>query len=321
MLFFYVTVAFFLAAMATPAVAGLAWRIGAVDVPKDWRRMHARKIPRAGGLAIFSSFAVSCIGMGVRSHWLAVTLGGGFLLLLVGIVDDIVCLGAWSKLFYQLAIATACVIGCGILEGTSIAFGIFWVLLLANAHNLIDGLDGLFSGAAAIEGGLLALTFLLGGGGNYASAPILLSAACMGFRVHNRHPAKIFAGDCGSVTVGFLLGMLSLPLFSSFDAPFFMLSPLFLFAYPLTDLFLSILRRTLRGRSIFAADRAHLHHRLTDAGLSQPQCVRILLLISASLGAVGVLLINRNYLALASLFCAGVAFLMIRIRHFVSNFA
>lgn len=321
MVLFYVALAGLLSFAATPAAAGLAWRIGAVDVPRDWRRMHARRIPRAGGLAIFAAFLISCLAAGETTRLLAVSFGGGFLLLLVGLADDIFSLGAGVKLFFQLAVTIATVTGSKIAEGAGLVPAILWVLLLANAHNFIDGLDGLFAGTALIEGGLLALALLTRGAGEYAVAPLLLSAACMGFWIHNRHPASIFAGDCGSVTVGFLLAMLSLPLLVGESDPFFLMSPPFLFAYPLTDLFLSVLRRLLRGRSIFAADRAHLHHRLIDVGLSQPQCVLILHSIAASLGGIGVLLTDRALFVPASFFCVAVALLLIRIRHFISNFA
>ena len=320
MLFFYVAIAFFLSFAAVPVTIQLAWRIGAVDVPKDWRRMHVRKIPRAGGLAIFAAFSVACFSMGSLNRTLACALGGGFLLLLVGLADDVLSLGAFEKLFFQIAIATASVIGGGLLSGWTLFGGVLWVLTLANAHNFIDGLDGLFAGCAVSESCLLALALYVGGAGEGLAPPLILAASCLGFLFYNRHPAVIFAGDCGSVTVGFLLGMLSLPLFFATPSVFSALSPLFLFALPLTDLLTSMLRRTLRGRSVFSADRAHLHHRLTDAGLSQTQCVRILLSLSLSLGLIGVFLMGRRFFGAASLASATSALLLIIIRHFISDF-
>ena len=321
MLLFFIAFSFFFTLAILPTVIALAWRIGAVDDPGEWRRMHARSIPRAGGLAIFSAFALACLAMGAFSRPLSCMLGGGFLLLLVGLADDIFSLGAASKLFFQFAVVLACVMGEGSFSGARLAFGVLWVLALANAHNFIDGLDGLFAGTAAVECVLLALSLQLSGAGEGIAPSLLLGAACVGFLLYNRHPASVFAGDCGSVTVGFLLGLLTLPLFHLPTRNASALSPLFLFAYPLTDLGTAVLRRFLRGRSPFSADRAHLHHRLTDAGLSQPRCVAILHLISAALGLIGVLLILPRFLPFASLACAASALLLIGIRHFITDFA
>lgn len=321
MLLFFIALSFLFTLAILPTVIVLAWRIGAVDEPGEWRRMHVRSIPRAGGLAIFSAFALASLAMGQPSRTLACTLGGGFLLLLVGLADDVFSLGAASKLFFQFAVALACVVGEGSLSGARLALGVLWVLALANAHNFIDGLDGLFAGTAVVECLLLALALQLSGAGEGIAPSLLLAAACAGFWCYNRHPASIFAGDCGSVTVGFLFGMLSLPLLrlSAFNAT--LLSPFFLFAYPITDLCTAVLRRLLRGRSPFSADRAHLHHRLTDVGLSQPRCVAILHLISAALGLIGVLLVLPRFLPFASLACAASALLLIGIRHFITDFA
>lgn len=321
MLLFFVILSFSFTLAVLPTVIALAWRIGAVDRPGEWRRMHVRRIPRAGGLAIFSSFALACLAMGQPSHALACAVGGGFLLLLVGLADDILGLRAVSKLFFQFAVVVACVVGEGSLSGARLALGVLWVLTLANAHNFIDGLDGLFAGTATVECLLLALTLGLLGAGEGIAPTLILSAACAGFFCYNRHPARIFAGDCGSVTVGFLLGMLSLPLLGDPTLSPSLLSPFFLFAYPLTDLCTAVLRRILRGRSPFSADRAHLHHRLVDAGLSQPQCVMVLHVISAALGLIGVLLISPRTLPLASLACMATAWLLIGIRHFITDFA
>ena len=95
------------------------------------------------------------------------------------------------------------------------------------------------------------------------------------------------------------------------------LTPLFLFAYPLTDLSTAVLRRLLRGKSPFQADRAHLHHRICDAGLTHPQCGGALMLISAGLGGVGILLSAERFLVAACLACVAVVFLLMRIRQFI----
>ncbi len=272
-------------------------------------------------MAITAAFVLSCCLLLERSSLLRAAMWGGGLLFLIGLADDIYCLGAWSKFFFQVIAASATVLMSGVTEGVSTLSGIFWVLLLTNAHNLIDGMDGLFAGCAAIEGGMLCLMYLLLGESELAIPCMILAVICFAFRLFNRYPAQIFAGDCGSATVGFLLGMLSLPLW--FDASYEvgLLSPLFLFAYPLTDLSAAVLRRFCKGRSIFSADRAHLHHRLYAHGLTQVQCGGVLLLLSFSCAFFALVLGIEALRFLSGLVCLALALLLIQIRHFVTDFA
>ena len=304
----------------TPTVMGLSWCIGAVDVPCDGRRMHTQSIPRAGGVAIFTAFAVACIAGDMLTHDLTVILCGGGLMLAVGLADDIFCLGAWIKFFFQVAAAMACVLALGAESSIDAVWSVFWVLALTNAHNFIDGLDGLFAGCAAIEAVAIFLTFAVSGAALQGTPALLLAASCLGFRAFNRYPAQVFAGDCGSATTGFLLGLLTLPLFWGMENATAWLSPFFLFAYPLTDLTIAVLRRTLRGKSPFAADRGHLHHRICDAGLLHPQCVGVFNLITAGTAAVAILLYVESLLVAASLALMGLAVLLMRIRRFVEEF-
>lgn len=321
MLFFASLLTFSLCYVLVPPVIGLSWRIGAVDVPMDWRRMHPESIPRAGGLAIYLSFVIGCLLLGRPSLFLSCTLGGAALMLAVGLADDIFCLGATVKFFFQISIAVATVLGSGVAVGWRAFAAVLWVLTLTNAHNFIDGLDGLFAGSAAVESVMLGVSFLLVGAADSAAIPLLLGASCLAFRQYNRFPAQTFAGDCGSGTVGFLLGMLSLPLWGSLTPSLGLLVPLFLFAYPLTDLVTAVLRRLMRGKSPFAADRAHLHHRIVAAGVTHPQCVSILVLLSAALGSVGVLLSTEQFHMAACLACLATAVLLMRIRQFIVDFA
>lgn len=312
---------FFLCFVLVPPVIGISWRIGAVDIPADWRRMHRVSIPRGGGIAIFLAFLISVCAWGLPSRFLACTLAGGTLLLTVGLADDIFCLGAGIKLFYQIVITMAAVLGSGISVGWGAVLSVLWVVTLTNAHNFIDGLDGLFAGCSAIEGGALCLIYALMGATQAAVPCLLLSLSCLAFRYYNRYPASVFAGDCGSGTVGFLLGMLSLPLFGELSLGMQSVAPLLIFAYPLTDLFTSVLRRLLRGKSPFYADRGHLHHRITAAGLTHPQCGGVLLAISASLSTVGVLIGMGGDPLPASLACLAAVLLLMRIRRYILDFS
>lgn len=312
---------FCFAYVLTPPVIGLSWKIGAVDIPCDWRRMHHVSVPRAGGLSIFAAFFVGALLAYNHGRELFGLLGGGCLMLFLGLADDLVCLGAGSKLLFQTAIVVATVYGSGYTEGAWTFLAILWVLILVNAHNFIDGLDGLLAGTTAIEGGMLAFAFLLLGVPHLAVLPLLLAISCLAFRFFNRFPAQIFAGDCGSETVGYLLGMISLPLFRYTNASNALLSVLFIFAYPLTDLFTAVLRRVLRLKSPFAADRGHLHHRICAAGSPQVQCVRLLHLLTLALGSIGSFCTADGWQAVASGICVFTVFLMIKIRRFVVNFA
>ena len=321
-MFFWMALFSCLLAMAlTPIASWIGWWIGALDVPMAWRRMHRKAIPRCGGIAIFFSFLISCLASLESSAFLRFAFFGGGLIFFLGLLDDILSMRAYTKLFFQILIVFLSVLLSGAVPKERLLFATLWILVLVNAHNFVDGLDGLLAGTAALEGGALCVCFLLLESPAYALPPLLLSAACLGFRHFNRFPARIFAGDCGSQSVGFLLGYLSLPLLLGLPRGIGLLSPLFVFAYPLTDLFTAVFRRVLRGKSPFAADRAHLHHRICDTGVLHSQCSDILHLISASMAGVGILLCNGQYLLPAGIACLLVAFLLMYLRRAIVNFS
>lgn len=309
---------FVLAYVLTPPVIALAWKIRAVDVPMDGRRMHCVAIPRNGGLAIFPAFLAGCALFVHGNGELTRVLLGASFLLCAGLADDVRSLPPAVKLLFQIA---AALLGCGIPQNFAGVAAVLWVVALINAHNFIDGLDGLLSGVAAIEGVFLGVAiFLTGGTAETILPPLLLSSACLAFRLFNRFPAQVFAGDCGSETVGYLLACLSLPLFGASDWSVGVLSPFFLFAYPLTELSASVVRRLLRGHSPFLADRGHFHHRICAAGVTQVQCVGLLTAVAASVGAVGIFLSMREWELAAGISCFIAVLLLIRVRRFIAAF-
>ncbi len=311
-------VAWALASVLLPPLIALSWRIGALDVPRDRRRMHRDSVPRLGGVAVFFTLLIVLPLSEAVTVDLRYTLAGAAIVFAVGLADDLFTLPAWLKLFFQLIAAAFAVGGSGYARGVWVFAAVFWVILLTNAHNLIDGLDGLFAGAAVIEG--IGLFILLGALGKQTLAPLLLAAACLGFRAGNRAPARIFAGDCGSGTVGFLLAMFSLPAFEgSWSLGF--LAPIFLMAYPIADLTAAVLRRTLRGKPLFAADRGHLHHRLAATGIGTAECGRILLAVCASFTAVGVLLARWEWELYAAAACVGAVGVLLAMRAYVLRHA
>ena len=290
-----------------PVVIKFAWRIGALDVPGEARRIHRQSVPRIGGLAFFSVFVAAALLSGAADAQFRFALAGAAVVFTVGFVDDLVGLPAWVKFFFQ-AVAAAFSIG-GMQNKTWIgAFAaFFWVLLLTNAHNLIDGMDGLFAGTAILESIGLAVAFVFLG--RSPLLPLLLAATCVGFYRFNRAPARIFAGDCGSGSVGFLLGMLSLPLFAGQSWGLGFLAPVFIMGYPLADVATTVLRRTLRRRPLFMADRGHLHHLLFDLGLSGRVSAGLLQGVGAAVALLGELLMRVEfapYAAVVSLLCVAV---------------
>lgn len=297
-----------------PFTIKFAWRIGAIDVPTDHRRMHKKSIPRNGGMAIGLGFMLGCACLNAtEDRFAACTLIGGLFLLLIGLADDVRSLSAYSKLAVQVLAAVGVVAFGTDLMGWKSVFAVVWIVMLTNSHNFIDGLDGLFCGVSVLEAVALGVLLWCSGSGLYAQITWCLAVACLGFRVFNRHPARIFAGDCGSGSVGFWLGALSLSVLWN-SATVFSLSPLLVFAYPLVDLFTAVSRRLIRGKSPFAADRGHLHHRICDAGLSCNACVSVLLLLSAGLCGIAVLVGGYRLYGFASLSCILMAALLIMLR-------
>ncbi len=217
-------------------------------------------------------------------------LVGGAAVFCIGLADDIQPLPPLARLAVQMLAATVGAVGAGV-RGILLFLGaVLWLLAMTNAHNFIDGLDGLFAGSAALEGVGIAMVLSLSGREDRALLPLLLSVACLGFLRYNRHPARVFAGDCGSGAVGFLLGAAALPALTEPAWELGTLAPLFVFAYPLTDLTAAVLRRAARGKSPFSADRGHLHHRICAMGIPQSACAAILWGLTATAGVCGVLL-------------------------------
>ncbi len=277
-----------IAFVMTPPIRALAKRVGAVDVPEDSRRMHKKPIPRMGGLAIFLGFtAASFLFAQISSTLLAIWLGG-LIIVAMGVIDDIFRVHPFVKFLIQIA-AALIVVAHGltidfirvfdyyiVFDAAAIPVTVIWIVCLTNAMNLIDGLDGLASGIAAIASlSLTVVTFLKG---DSASALLfaVLFGACVGFLPFNRYPAKVFMGDTGSQFLGFLLAVLSLSGLFKMHAVISFFVPAVIFALPLFDTTFAFFRRLFTGKNPFHGDRGHLHHRLIDLGYTQKETVSIL---------------------------------------------
>ena len=284
----------------TPPVRLLAFRIGAIDIPTDARRMHQKPIPRIGGLAIFAGFLIATLVFCEPTKQLfAIWIGGGILVVL-GILDDIYRLSAGLKLIVQLCVAGIAVSFDVLIDhitvlGHTVNFGYFaipitmlWIVGLSNAINLIDGLDGLSCGVSAITSFSIFMVMLITG--DYTSALItaILTGSCMGFLPYNRNPAKIFMGDTGALFLGFTLSIISVQGLFKLHTMLSFLVPLSIFALPIFDTLVAIFRRILHGQSPFHPDRGHLHHKLVDMGFSHKEAVKILYAISGLMGLVAV---------------------------------
>ena len=306
------------ALISTPVVKSLAFKVGAVDVPKDNRRMHKHPIPRMGGLAIFFGFILSVLVFLPLTSPLRGMLMGGVIIVILGIFDDIYALPAKPKFLIQIVAALIAVLaGNRIyflsnpnifssepfweLGWLSIPLSVLWIVAITNAVNLIDGLDGLACGVSTISSMTLLVISLIVSEPEVTILMAALSGACIGFLPYNLNPAKIFMGDTGSTFLGFILatvsiqGLFKFHMIISFAVPFLMLG------LPIFDTCFAILRRVAKGQSPMAPDRGHIHHRLIDMGLSQKQTVAVLYVISAILGLSAVVL-TTNGIVKAMLF-------------------
>ena len=315
--------------LATPLVRRLAFKIGAVDVPRDNRRMHDHPIPRLGGLAIFLGFFVSVLAYAHLDLELQGILIGAGMIVVLGIADDIHSLPAKFKLVVQIAAALCAALhGVAIevinnpnifseneywvLGGWSIPISVIWIVAITNAVNLIDGLDGLADGISTIGALTMLILALILGEHEISLVCGALVGACVGFLPYNLNPARIFMGDTGSTFLGFILACVSIQGLFKYYAVISFLVPFLILGLPIFDTASAIIRRLLRGQSPMVADRSHIHHKLIDMGLNQKQAVSTLYIISGVLGLSAVLLATSGgaktaLFILALIICAVVA--------------
>ena len=322
-----VLVASVLSFAATPLVKKLAVSVGAMDVPKDNRRMHKVPIPRLGGLAIFVAFVITVLIFAKIDRQMRGILIGSLLIVMLGVLDDIYSLRALPKFLVQIAAAVVVVLyGCRIefisnpvLTSTatylrlsnvvSIVITIVWIVAITNAVNFIDGLDGLAVGVSGISAATMLVVSILVAEQNVAIIMAALFGACLGFIPYNFNPAKIFMGDTGSTFLGFILatmsiqGLFKLYAIISFAVPFLILG------IPIFDICFAVIRRLARGQNPMTADREHVHHRLIDMGFDQKQSVMITYMLTALLGLAAVVLTGsgevKALLLLGSIFVVG----------------
>lgn len=302
-----IAIAFAISFAATPLAKLFAQKVGAIDIPKEARRVHDHPIPRMGGLAIFLGFLLSVILFVDITRQVRGILLGTLVIVACGAIDDVISLKAWIKLIVQIAAAVIAVLHgvvimvlrnptsfsqeqAYILGALSVPVTIFWIVGITNSVNLIDGLDGLAVGVSTISSITMFIVALLVSEGNVALILAALMGACLGFMPYNLNPAKIFMGDTGALLLGYVLATVSVVGMFKFYAVVTFVVPIMALALPLFDTLFAILRRLLKGQNPMKPDRGHLHHRLIDMGLSQKQAVAILYSASAILGFCAVVL-------------------------------
>lgn len=299
------------ALVLTPIIIRLSRVLGIIDRPSA-RKVHGSPIPRAGGLAIAMAMVLSAVPMllVVHSHdpfagglgrFIALLIAAGFLLA-VGLADDLLEVPSKYKL---LALIAASLLFCSAggrietipLGAASIALGhlswpvtMLWIIGVTVAMNFIDGLDGLASGIAALACAVLALVAAAAGCMPLVILALALLGALCGFLVFNFNPARVFMGDCGSMFIGFVLASLIVLSGQRIGFARGFLLPTFALAIPLGDTLFTFVRRgILQRRSLFSAERGHIHHRLIDMGLRHRHAVLLLYGFSLAMAGAGAL--------------------------------
>lgn len=319
--------AFIVAFMTTPYTIKIAHKVGAVDVPKDERRMHKKAMPKFGGPAVILGFLVSVIyliivmsmentinlfgpenyGMKLLGMFLGIVV-----LSITCIIDDIKTIRPIVKLFGQL-VAAVIAVSFGIRLGefnfsfinnpvieeiVSCVITVVWIVGVTNAINLIDGLDGLSSGISVISAISLLVIFVLNGSPLISIVLVTaLAGALVGFLPFNFTPAKTFIGDTGSNFLGFSLSIIAILGVAKTYTFAVIVLPLIVLGLPIADTLWAIIRRLIKGKSIkaiFKADKGHLHHRIVAKGFGQKQTVLILYGLSATFGIFAVILLDSG---------------------------
>ena len=276
-----------------------------VDRP-GLRKVHEYPIPRLGGIAVAVAVAIGLTGLHAQG-FAGRILPGAAVMVLIGVLDDFINLPAIVKLIGQ--IAAGCVAwwaGLRVPEPTAISFPltVFWLVLAANAFNLVDGLDGLCAGLGCAGACAFFLMALVRGNGPLEAGSLILAGALVGFLFYNFSRATMFLGDSGALTIGFLLGCYGVMWTEQTGPSLSMLAPLLVIGVPVTEVCLSILRRSFAGRPIFSADRGHIHHRLIDRGLSTRNAVLVLYAFGTCGGLFAFLLVYPTLRAWRALIIA-----------------
>jgi len=325
-----------IALIATRIVRGLAPKLGLIDQPNAQRKVHTSPTPLGGGigiwlgvvgtfaigeLALFLALNVPAVGRLVpefaRQHLsgianqsanLWILLGAGTVLMILGLLDDRKGLSWQVRIAVEFGVAAACAFFVKNLQLTAFMnmplltglLSVLWIVGLINSFNMLDNMDGLSGGVAAISASMLAAVLLLNPDPQthrpqlfVAGFLLVLVGAILGFLWHNKPPAKIFMGDSGAYFIGFCIAVATLlATYAGYQSSkrHAILAPAVVMAVPLYDMFTVLLIRIRAGKSPFQADKNHFSHRLVDLGLTRPQAVLTVYLTTATCGLAALLL-------------------------------
>jgi UDP-GlcNAc:undecaprenyl-phosphate GlcNAc-1-phosphate transferase len=305
-------------------------RRGWLDEPRPGRHLHANPVPRIGGISVFLTFLLVA-GMAYGSnklHGVDHSLSGhtmlgiilpATLIFLLGLYDDKFSLGPFAKFGVQAVAAVWLYMGgFGIHlfaaysshEAVGVAIGlpltIFWVLLITNAFNLIDGLDGLAAGSALFSTAIIFAVSLFRDTPLISLLSIVLAGAIFGFLRYNFHPASIFLGDSGSLFIGFLLSAFALEGSQKSTTVIAVAIPVVAFGLPLLDVCIAVIRRFMNNKPLFTGDDEHVHHKLLKRGLSHRDAVLVLYTVAAAFGLLSLALLHGEKWIGFILFIVGV---------------
>jgi UDP-GlcNAc:undecaprenyl-phosphate GlcNAc-1-phosphate transferase len=318
--------AFGVAIVATPFAKKLSVKLGAVDYPR-LRSMHAEPMPRMGGVAIVLGFLAAMIislfflPELAKTQFLGV-LGGAFIIVAEGMLDDMYDLRPRTKAAVQIA-AALLVIFSGtriefvvypfetVFHSLSIPFTLIWIVGVVNAVNLIDGLDGLAAGVSTIAAVCLLVLCVLSGNAVAVVLAAALAGSCLGFLPRNFNPAEVIMGDTGAQFLGYVLAVSSIMGVFKGYALLAVVITFFALALPIFDTLFAMIRRVLTHKPIMSADRGHLHHRLIDLGYTHKQTVIILYCLSIITGVIAIVIAMKDLRAiLVTVICLLVMLLM-----------
>ena len=303
------TISFLLCFALTPVCRDLFLHWNMIDLPDGGRKAHVGRVPRIGGLPI----VLACVLSLAFVYWvhggrvyiqhnevLKAVLPAAGLMFLIGFLDDVVQLRPSQKLLGQL-LAASLAVGLGVrlnLHHLSPALGMVlsvgWLICCTNAVNLIDGMDGLATGVSLLATFTVMGVALIFGQYGLALVTAPLAGALLAFLRYNFSPASVFLGDCGSLTIGFLLGCFGLVWSQHTHSLVGVVAPLMALALPLTDVGVAIGRRFLRNVPIFQGDRGHIHHRVLDMGFSTRHTALILYGVCCAFASLAVLATVSN---------------------------
>jgi UDP-GlcNAc:undecaprenyl-phosphate GlcNAc-1-phosphate transferase len=296
--FLIAVAAFASAAIATPIVRALARRFDAVAMPRN-DRWHSKPTAMMGGIAIFVAVMATLPALVQQTREVWVVLGASTLLFAVGLIDDFLKIKPYQKLIGQL-IGVALVMYFGLVlpwtesPAINMMITLFWLIGITNAVNMLDNMDGLSVGIAAIAASFLGINFAINGQFNEALMLAGFAGALLGFLIYNHNPASIFMGDCGSLFVGFFLATTALMSRGggggrSRSIVAVLAIPVLVLLVPIFDTTFVTLMRKMAGRAASQGGRDHTSHRLVALGLSEKHAVWMLYSLALSGGVLALI--------------------------------